>query len=53
MEAIHIADKHNVIAPVIKQQQYNMMHRERFEAEFEPLYQRFRYGTTIRPRESP
>ena len=47
MEATQIAEKHNLIAPVVEQPQYNMFHRERFENEYLPLYQQFKYGTTI------
>ncbi|ORY67044.1 NADP-dependent oxidoreductase domain-containing protein [Pseudomassariella vexata] len=47
MEATQIADKYNLIAPVVEQPQYNAFHRERFEVEYAPLYQQFQYGTTI------
>ncbi|KAH8891261.1 voltage-gated potassium channel subunit beta-3 [Thozetella sp. PMI_491] len=46
-EATRIAEKHNLIAPIAEQPQYNAFHRERFEVEFAPLYQKFGYGTTI------
>lgn len=46
-EATQIAEKYNLIAPVVEQPQYNMFHRERFEVEFAPLYNQFEYGTTI------
>lgn len=46
-EATQIAEKHNLIAPVAEQPQYNAFHRERFEVEYEPLYKQFQYGTTI------
>lgn len=47
MEATQIAEKYNLIAPVVEQPQYNAFHRERFEVEYAPLYQQFQYGTTI------
>jgi aryl-alcohol dehydrogenase-like predicted oxidoreductase len=47
MEATQIAEKHNLIAPVVEQPQYNVFHRERFEVEYAPLYKQFTYGTTI------
>ncbi|KAI9687222.1 MAG: hypothetical protein M1822_002265 [Bathelium mastoideum] len=46
-EATLIAEKYNLIAPVVEQPQYNMFHRERFEVEYEPLFKQFQYGTTI------
>jgi voltage-dependent potassium channel beta subunit len=47
MEATQIAERHNLIAPVVEQPQYNAFHRERFEVEYEPLFKQFQYGTTI------
>ena len=47
MEATLIADKYNLIAPIAEQPQYNAFHRERFEVEYAPLYDQFKYGTTI------
>jgi voltage-dependent potassium channel beta subunit len=46
-EATRLAEKHNLIAPVAEQPQYNAFHRERFEVEFKPLFDQFNYGTTI------
>ncbi|SPQ17687.1 25a9ce16-6378-486e-bba4-b6610004f5af [Thermothielavioides terrestris] len=46
-EAIGIAEKHNLIAPVVEQPQYNALHRERFEVEYAPLFRQHGYGTTI------
>lgn len=46
-EATLIAEKYNLIAPVVEQPQYNMFKRERFEVEYKPLYEQFEYGTTI------
>lgn len=47
MEATQIAEKYNLIAPVAEQPQYNAFHRERFEVEYAPLFDQFKYGTTI------
>jgi len=46
-EAIQIAEKYNLIAPVVEQPQYNAFHRERFEVEYAPLFDKYHYGTTI------
>jgi aryl-alcohol dehydrogenase-like predicted oxidoreductase len=46
-EATLVAEKHNLIAPIAEQPQYNAFHRERFEVEYAPLYEQFKYGTTI------
>lgn len=47
MEATQIAEKHNLIAPIAEQPQYNAFHRQRFEVEYAPLFEQFQYGTTI------
>ncbi|KAK6078482.1 voltage-gated potassium channel subunit beta 2 [Seiridium cupressi] len=47
MEATQIAEKYNLIAPVVEQPQYNAFHRQRFEVEYDPLFKQFQYGTTI------
>ena len=46
-EATDIAEKYNLIAPIVEQPQDNAFHRERFEKEYAPLYEKFQYGTTI------
>ncbi|KAF2869351.1 voltage-gated potassium channel subunit beta-1 channel subunit beta-1 [Massariosphaeria phaeospora] len=46
-EANDIAEKYNLIAPIVEQPQYNAFHRERFEKEYAPLFEKFQYGTTI------
>ncbi|KAJ8112216.1 hypothetical protein OPT61_g5370 [Boeremia exigua] len=46
-EATEIAEKYNLIAPIVEQPQYNAFHRERFEKEYAPLYEKFQYGTTV------
>lgn len=45
-EATEIAEKYNLIAPIVEQPQYNAFHRERFEKEYKPLYEKFQYGTS-------
>ncbi|KUJ15008.1 putative voltage-gated potassium channel subunit beta [Mollisia scopiformis] len=45
--AQHVATRLGLIGPVVEQPQYNMFVRERFEAEYSPLYKLYNYGTTI------
>jgi len=45
--AVGIANKLNLIAPVVEQPQYNMLHRTRFEVEYSRLYSEIGLGTTI------
>ena len=45
-EACDIAEKYNLIAPIVEQPQYNAFHRERFEKEYAPLYKKYKYGTS-------
>jgi len=47
MEATQIAERYNLIAPVVEQPQYNAFHRERFEVEYATIFDQFKYGTTI------
>lgn len=47
LEATQIAERYNLIAPVVEQPQYNAFHRDRFEVEYAPLFEQFKYGTTI------
>jgi len=46
-EAYDVAEKYNLIAPIVEQPQYNAFHRERFEKEYAPLFEKHQYGTTI------
>ncbi|KAF2132912.1 voltage-gated potassium channel subunit beta-1 channel subunit beta-1 [Dothidotthia symphoricarpi CBS 119687] len=46
-EAIDIAEKYHLIAPIAEQPQYNAFHRERFEKEYAPLYEKHQLATTI------
>jgi voltage-dependent potassium channel beta subunit len=50
-EAIHeahrVARENHLYAPVVEQPQYNLLHRERVEDEYAPLYAAYGMGTTI------
>ncbi|KAG1716201.1 hypothetical protein ID866_941 [Astraeus odoratus] len=46
-EAYHVADKLNLIPPIAEQCQHNMLHRERPEKEYAPLYKKYYIGTTV------
>ena len=46
-EAHKIARLRNLQPPTMEQPQYNLMHRERVEVEYAPLYTEFGMGTTI------
>ncbi|WP_426700714.1 potassium channel beta subunit family protein [Rhodanobacter sp. Col0626] len=50
-EAIHeahrVARENHLYAPVMEQPQYNLLHRERVEVEYAPLYDAYGMGTTI------
>lgn len=46
-EAHAVAQKLGLHAPKFEQPQYNMLHRKRFEVEYQPLYTQFGLGTTI------
>jgi voltage-dependent potassium channel beta subunit len=50
-EAIHeahrIARENRLVAPAMEQPQYNLLHRERVEVEYAPLYEAYGMGTTI------
>lgn len=47
MEAHMVARTHNLIAPVMEQPQYNMLHREKVEVEYSQIYKTVGLGTTI------
>jgi len=47
IEATALAERYNLIAPVVEQPQYNAFTRDRFEVEYATLYEQFKYGTTI------
>ncbi len=46
-EAHAAANRYNLIGPSMEQPQYNMLHRERFEVEYNQLYKNYGMGTTI------
>ena len=46
-EAHRIARENHMYAPVMEQPQYNLLHRERVEQEYAPLYAKYGMGTTI------
>ncbi len=47
MEAYTLTRQYNLTPPTMEQPQYNMLHRERFEVEYEKLYSEIGLGTTI------
>jgi voltage-dependent potassium channel beta subunit len=46
-EAAKIARQHGLHAPSMEQPQYNLLHRQRVELEYAPLYAELGLGTTI------
>ncbi len=46
-EAHLVAEKYNLIGPLMEQPQYNMMHRQRFEVEYYRLFRDWGMGSTI------
>ncbi|RAO77080.1 potassium channel beta subunit family protein [Dyella jiangningensis] len=47
VEAHRIARENHLFAPTMEQPQYNLLHRERVEQEYAPLYDAYGMGTTI------
>ena len=47
MRAYAIAREHHLTPPQMEQPQYNMLHRDRVEKEYAPLYREIGLGTTI------
>ena len=45
-EAARVARSQHMAAPVVEQPQYNLLHRERVELEYAPLYSELGMGTT-------
>ena len=41
------AEKNNLRGPLMEQPQYKILHRDRFEKEYKPLYKKYGLGTTI------
>jgi voltage-dependent potassium channel beta subunit len=46
-EAHRVARENHFYAPIVEQPQYNLLHRERVEVEYAPLYEKYGMGTTI------
>jgi len=46
-QAHAVAQAHGLTPPVMEQPQYNLLHRDKVEAEFLPLYENYGLGTTI------
>ncbi|HEY4090094.1 MAG TPA: aldo/keto reductase [Luteibacter sp.] len=46
-EAHRVARENHLVAPSMEQPQYNLLHRDRFEREYAPLYREHGMGTTI------
>ncbi|EMD33895.1 hypothetical protein CERSUDRAFT_86670 [Gelatoporia subvermispora B] len=46
-EAHHVATKLGLSAPIAEQCEHNLFHRERPESEYELLYRKYGYGTTV------
>ncbi|KAG8962630.1 hypothetical protein FRC03_003944 [Tulasnella sp. 419] len=46
-EAYHVAADLKLIPPIADQCKYNCFHRQRFEVEYGPLFQKYKYGTTV------
>ena len=46
-EAHRVARENHLVAPSMEQPQYNLLHRERVEQEYAPLYRDYGMGTTI------
>jgi len=46
LEAARIAKENNLIAPSMEQPEYNLLHRTKFEKEYDVLYKQLGYGTT-------
>ncbi len=46
-EAHRVAAAHHLVRPTVEQPQYNLLHRDRVEVEYAPLYREPGMGTTI------
>jgi voltage-dependent potassium channel beta subunit len=47
LEAYHVARRERLIPPLMEQPEYNMLHRDRVEREYAPLFERIGLGTTV------
>ncbi|KZT01413.1 Aldo/keto reductase [Laetiporus sulphureus 93-53] len=46
-EAYHVADKLDLVGPVAEQCRHHMLHRERPEKEYAPIYRKYGTGTAV------
>ena len=46
LEAYHVARRERLIPPLMEQPEYHMLHRDRVEREYAPLYEQIGLGTT-------
>ncbi|EPT01672.1 hypothetical protein FOMPIDRAFT_124742 [Fomitopsis schrenkii] len=46
-EAHHVADKLGLIGPIAEQCEHHMLHRDRPEGEYAPIYNKYGTGTTV------
>lgn len=46
-QATEIARRLNMVGPVAEQPHYSMLHRERFEVEYEPLWRYENFGRLV------
>ncbi|KAK9835512.1 hypothetical protein WJX74_002086 [Apatococcus lobatus] len=46
-EAWEVANKLGLIGPAMEQPEYNMLHRQKIESDYVPIYQKYGLGTTI------
>ncbi|HOC43452.1 MAG TPA: aldo/keto reductase [Thermoanaerobaculales bacterium] len=47
LEAYHVARRERLVPPLMEQPEYSMLHRDRVEREYAPLYERVGLGTTV------
>ncbi|MBS0465293.1 MAG: aldo/keto reductase [Proteobacteria bacterium] len=46
-QAANIAHRHGMYGPTMEQPEYNLLHRQRVEVEYAPLYESIGLGTTV------
>ena len=46
VNAIETAERHHLHKPIVEQPIYNLFERHRFSADYEPVYQQYRFGST-------
>ena len=46
-QAWEVANKLGMIGPAMEQPEYNMLHRQKIESDYVPIYQKYGLGTTI------